>query len=111
VNAPAVSDGNVTIGSNDEVLYVEPALSGDNTLSLRGSSNNTAAEARSRSFVTYKPNGSTNWRGVALTLCDSEGVSDPRAINIVLTGDIRRGREPSNGSNALDTFGVPVHCP
>ena len=109
-NAPVASDGDVVIGTEDSVVYLEPALSGDNTLSVRGSANNTAAGANAYSFVTYNPNGSTNWRGVAFTLCDDRGAEFGRAINIVITGDIRRGRTPPGASAPLDTFGLPISC-
>lgn len=105
-NVPVAAPDDVTIGTEDRVLYLEPALSGDNTLSFEGS----LTDPTSYSFFTYHPNGSTNWRGATFTLCDDRGVSTARAINIVLTGDIRRGRTPSGGSAPIDTFGLPVTC-
>ena len=109
-NAPLAADGDVVIGANDTILYLEPELSGGNTLNFKGSTNNTAGSANPYSYITYSPNGSTNWRGAALTLCDDRGQSEARAINIVITGDIRRGRAPTNGTVPLDTFNVAVTC-
>ena len=110
-NFPVAADGDVVIGDEDEVLYLEPALSGDNTLTFAGSLNNSAADSDPYSFLTYTPNGSTNWRGAALTLCDDRGATEARAINIVLTGDIRRGRPAPNGDVPIDAFNNPVVCP
>ena len=110
-NVPVATGGSVVIGEEDEVLYLEPELSGDNTLVFSGSLNNTASDASPYSYVTYNPNGSTNWRGASFTLCDKRGPSEARAINIVITGDIRRGRAGQNENVPTDTFGVPVNCP
>jgi len=108
---PVVDDTTIVIGSEDTVIHVEPKLTGDNTLMAYGATDNTAATSEARSYVTYNPNGSTNWRGASLILCDSRYEEYARAMNIVITGDIRRGRKPNVTSAPLDTFGVPAVCP
>lgn len=108
---PIASAGIVAVGAEDTIIHAEPALTGDNTLLVSGSLDNTSGSQVSTPFITYNPNGSTNWRGASLTLCDDRGPSLARAINIVITGDIRRGRTPNGGSAPLDTFGNPATCP
>ncbi len=110
-NDPVSSDGDIIIGAEDTILHVEPELTGENTLITYGSTDNTAAQAEARSYVVYNPNGSTNWRGVSAILCDDRGATMSRAMNIVITGDIRRGRIPENGDTPLDTFGLEATCP
>ena len=108
---PTAASGIVAVGSEDTVIHLEPALTGDNTLAAFGSLDNTAGSVQNTAFITYNPNGSTNWRGASLTLCDKRGPSMARTINIVITGDIRRGRTASDDSAPSDTFGLEATCP
>jgi len=93
------------------LVHVEPVLTGENTLTVQGSTNNSASEAKARTHITYNPNGSTNWRGISLTLCDARGAKQARAMNVVLTGDIRRARITAGKMIPNDTFGREVTCP
>jgi len=110
-NAPLTRSDSVVIGSEDELLHVEPPAKGESTITAIGSTNNTHTNAAPRPYVTYNPNGSTNWRGVTLTVCDERGPTSARAMNIVITGDIRRGRSLADSDTPRDTFNRGVTCP
>jgi len=108
-NLPVVSDADITIGANDVILHVQPEFPTGLELTAMGSTDNTGP-GNPIPYVTYNPNGSTNWRGAAMTICDDRGAPYSRTMNIVITGDIRRGRIPSNGTAPLDTFNNEATC-
>jgi len=67
---PLTSDGDVVVGAGDEVIHLVPTFDNKNTLTGFGATDNTADTALRRSFITFAPNGGTNWRGTSLTVCD-----------------------------------------
>ena len=75
---------------------------------LRGQNN-----ASTQHFVQYGPLGASNWTGGTITVCDERGEEDALAMNIVLTGDIRKARSVGGGTDTtpLDINGVPIECP
>ena len=57
-------------------------------------------------FIRYDPRGSANWEGGTLKICDDRGASKALAMNVVLTGDIRKAR----GNIPLDINGTAITC-
>lgn len=108
--APLDAAGSAQIDAGDEILKVVPALAGDNYIIARGSDDFSAAGATERHFVRYGADGTASWRAGTFELCDAQdGAARSRAINIVPTGDIRRGSE-SGGDAPLDVFGSAIDC-
>jgi len=106
------SEANIDAG--DEIISVAPALKGDNNVIAIGSPTNSAADTEEVAFVRYTQNGGTSWQGGSVLVCDSSrGSAFSRAINIVLTGDIRRGRISAGSPAPRDVFNQPVsnYCP
>lgn len=63
-------------------------------------------------YIQYSPEGDSNWTGGTITVCDERGAKDAIAMNVVLTGDIRKARANSSGTDTtpLDINGVAVEC-
>lgn len=100
-----------TVNGTDEIINMEDEVCGDASVSGRGSADRTAAGASVRHFVRYAPDGATDWNNGSFIICDSRGAESARVINIVLTGDIRRGRASStSGGVPLDVFGQAADC-
>ena len=99
------------VDADDEIVNVVEGTCGSGRIHGYGSSNRTAAGATPRNFLRYNDRGSTNWRNGSFVICDDRGSSSSRAVNIVLTGDIRRGF-PAGSDNTVpqDVFGVDVTC-
>ncbi|MFK7852759.1 MAG: GspH/FimT family pseudopilin [Granulosicoccus sp.] len=102
------------VDTADEIIQIEPAIKGDNTIVAIGSPTNSAGDAEEVSFVRYQQRGGTQWRSASVLVCDADrGAVSSRAINIVLTGDIRRGRVSTGSDAPRDVFNQPIsnHCP
>ncbi len=101
------------IDANDIILSSETAISGDNVIKAISSANNTAADATEVSFVRYLQDGGTLWNSGTFVICDADrGPKASRAINLILTGDIRRGRVTAGADSPRDVFNQPIstHC-
>ncbi len=108
-NATVIGESRANIGAQDVILGVEPAIKGDNTVTVIGSSNNAAANAERVAFIRYQQNGGTQWDSASVIICDTgRGSAHSRSINIVLTGDIRRGRVASGNDAPSDVFNRPI---
>lgn len=94
----------------DTILAVESELNCDNTLNNFGSTDRTATTATPRNFIRYAPDGSTDWSNGSFVLCDDRGSEHSRSINIVLTGDVRRGRTNGTSNIPTDVFGREISC-
>ncbi|PIE34408.1 MAG: hypothetical protein CSA54_06415, partial [Gammaproteobacteria bacterium] len=58
-----------------------------------------------RAYVRYQSPGDTSWNAASVVICDAvRGAESSRAVNIVLTGDIRRGRKDASDHIARDVF-------
>lgn len=99
------------VGADDTILRLTPATPSTVDIAGIGSTGGTAATAAGRNFIRYTARGSTNWRNASFTLCDDRGAADAEAVNIVLTGDIRRARSVAGGTTPLDVFNRAVTCP
>lgn len=97
------------IDATDEIIAVETRLNGGNTILAIGSPTNSAANAAQVSFVRYLQTGGTQWSTGSVVVCDSaRGPEFSRAINIVFTGDIRRGRVSAGSQSPRDVFNQPI---
>lgn len=97
------------VDAADEIIAVEPGLKGDNTVMAIGSPTNSAANADEVGFIRYQQNGGAQWSSGSIILCDTHrGASHSRAINVVLTGDIRRGRVQGDDDAPRDVFNQPI---
>ena len=107
----ASNETTASVDADDEIVNVVAGTCGTGKIHGYGSSNRTAAGATPRNFLRYNDRGSTNWNNGSFVICDNRGSSDSRAINIVLTGDIRRGYPAGSDSKVpQDVFGVDVTC-
>ncbi len=100
------------IDADDEIISVKPATKGDNTISAFGSTTNVVGNVADVSYVRYLQNGSSTLSTGSIVICDTtRGADSSRALNIVQTGDIRRGAVRSGSTAPLDVFDRPVDCP
>lgn len=68
------------------------------------------ADATQRSYVRFGPRGLSNWRGSGtFTFCDDRGSEAARAVNVSMSGDVRRARAGSDGT-LYDTFAQAISC-
>lgn len=112
-NTTISGETTASIDSGDEIISQERALSSNNTIKALSSTNNTAADAEDVAFVRYLQDGGTLRNTGSVVICDtSRGASSSRVINIVLTGDIRRGRVATGSDAPRDVFDRPIsiHC-
>ena len=113
-NTTVAGETNANIDSGDLLVSQEAPISSDNTIKVIGSTSNTAANAEEVAFVRYLQNGGTSWKTGSVVICDTDrGASSSRAINLVLTGDIRRGRVTTGSDAPRDVFNRPItqYCP
>ena len=102
-------EAEATIDANDEILSHEAQLKGQNTILAIGSNSNAAADAAEVAFVRYVQDGGTLWDSGSFIVCDAaRGALYSRSINLVLTGDIRRGRVSSGSDSPRDVFNRPI---
>lgn len=113
-NTTVPDESTAKIDSADEIISVSGAISGDNIIKAIGSSSNSAIDAEEVAFVRYLQDGGAEWSAGSVVICDTDrGPASSRAINIVLTGDIRRGRVSSGSDAPRDVFNLPIsnYCP
>ncbi len=100
------------INGTDEILRFFPPLDTKRKVTAEGSPWQTVSSTSNsevQSFVQYRPDGSSSLSGGTFVMCDDRGEAHARSVNIMLTGDIRKGRK--KGSNKLqDVNGVDVDC-
>ncbi len=102
-------EATANVDATDEIIAVETSLNGGNTIMAISSPTNTAANAAQVGFVRYLQTGGAQWSTGTVVVCDSgRGPDFSRAINIVLTGDIRRGRISAGNKAPRDVFNQPI---
>lgn len=108
----ATNEVNASISPGDEIISVKPKIKGNNTISAIGSTTNTVANVQNVSYVRYLQNGASSLSTGSIIICDdTRGAADSRALNIVQTGDIRRGAITPANPAPLDAFNRPITCP
>ena len=107
------TDGGATRGSLDSdetVLRVYPGIGATIDLANRGKLAAGSGGIAARPFIGFAGRGNSNWRGGGVFIfCDGRGASSLSAVNIVLTGDIRKARK--SGTDVIDAFGTVANCP
>lgn len=101
------------VDGDDEILNISE---GTDTRTVSSNASiapdpSSASHATPQTLVRYNPQGSNNWSGGTFTLCDDRGEESARAVNVVLTGDIRKGRDDGSSTVPLNIYGNPVTCP
>ena len=108
------TDGGATPGSidNDETLLsIEKKPTDTIEIANRALLQSNAGAPTSRPFIRFGPRGTSNWRGAgSFQFCDDRGTDSALAINITLSGDVRKSRRNENNV-LLDAFQLPVTCP
>lgn len=97
-------------GNEEMLLEVEPLKEGT-VISAFGSANMKTNAMLLRTNIRFAPRGNSNWRrGGTVRICDSRGTDYMRALNITLSGDVRRARENQDG-DTITAWGTVLECP
>lgn len=96
------------INPQDEIIAIHPEPRSENVISAWGSTDRTSATSTKRNFIRYTPNGSTAMSNGSIHMCNDEEPQRSRAINIVPTGDVRKGRASGGTFYPRDVFGAEV---
>ena len=108
------TDGGATAGAFDDgetMIRIEKEPVDTITLSNWALLQNNAGSPISRPFIRFGPRGTSNWRGAgSFKFCDGRGTDRALAINITLSGDVRKARRNVD-EQLLDSYGVQVTCP
>jgi len=106
------SESVALVESQDAILSVKPAMKGENTVVAFGSRTNQVTNVADVAYVRYMQNGSSSLSTGSIVICDAgRGAESSRALNVSLTGDIRRGSVVAGSLVPRDAFNRPVSCP
>ncbi len=99
--------------SADETLLraAQPVHNSFRIKTIARTATSALSDARSN-FVRFGPRGTSTWRGGGyLMVCDQQEGNDERAaaINMTLSGDIRRARRDGSGA-LISAFGTEPTC-
>lgn len=97
------NENSATINPEDEIVSIHPAPSCDNVITAMGSTDRTSLTATERAYIRYQPTGSSFWANGSIYLCNEDESRLSRVINIVPTGDVRKGRK-SGSEYPRDVF-------
>ena len=86
----------------DDILRISSQLHDEQTV--------TSSDFDNDSFVRYMARGNTGSVG-NFVICDERGSEYAKAINIVLTGAIRKAVDSDNNNIVEDMSGTDVSCP
>ncbi len=98
------------IDSSDTILSIQSPISDSQHITALASIDGAAASASYRHSISYFFTGSSNWKNGSFVICDDRNESHARVVNIVLTGDIRRGRKTATSDVPQNAFGLPASC-
>ena len=99
--------------ATETMLRVGSGTEGDLVFSTRARVNSGATNEASVNYVRFGPRGTSNWRGGGfMLLCDRKDGNAERAaaVNVTLSGDIRRARRDGD-NNLISAFGTSPVCP
>lgn len=97
----------LTLDTTDEILRVAQA---PKVTSLSTNAVIRPAAAAAQGTIQFTARGRTNWDLGTITLCDSRGANEARAMAINGIGMVRRLKSDA-GHAPLDAFGTAVTCP
>lgn len=107
------TDGEATPGVIDGaeiLLRVEKKPSGRILIDNKALLQSNAGSPIDRPFIRFGPRGTSNWRGAGTyQFCDPRGDDHALAINVTLSGDVRKARR-NDSDVLLDAFQEPVEC-
>ncbi|MFT6301020.1 MAG: type IV fimbrial biogenesis protein FimT [Granulosicoccus sp.] len=112
INVP--NEATASIENQADIISVKPAIKGLNTVTSFGSTTNVVSNVAAVNYVRYLQNGSSSMTTGSIVICDiTRGAADSRALNIVRTGDIRRGTVTEGSTAPRDVFNRPISplCP
>ncbi|MCB1755072.1 MAG: GspH/FimT family pseudopilin [Gammaproteobacteria bacterium] len=95
-------DNNGSVNGTEEILRVNGELEDEQSL-LSNNFTNTG-------FVRYRSRGNTDSIGY-FVICDDRGAESAKAVNIVLTGAIRKAVDTNSNDIVENMAGQDVSCP
>ena len=104
------TDDEAVRDNDDPILMIVEPHDTDNTLKAVASTDRTANTAFAPKFIRYGFDGRASWANGTLIACDRRGVEHSRAINVTLTGSIRRARTDGSGDVVENAFGNEISC-
>ena len=104
----APGDADAEIGPNDTILRVADPVNEAIDIASFFSTNRTASAGAPRNHLSYRGTGRTNWENGHFALCDEREAVRWRALNVSLTGDIRRARPNAARDALVDAFGRDI---
>ncbi len=96
------NNGNGAADAGEDILRVNDELEQDQSLKSYSFTNTH--------FIRYRPRGNTDSVG-HFVICDDRGNKEAKAINIVLTGAIRKAVDSDGNEIVEDMSGADVSCP
>ncbi len=100
VDNPGTGKTAGVLDSGETVLALQGPLSGKtNTVAAFGLRHGTAS-TDDQTYIRYGNDGASNWTGGTFLLCDDRGDDSAVALNIVITGDIRKARAAKDFQNS-----------
>ena len=107
---PTATGASASVGDEDRIVSIGPAPHDDIGTTLLGSTTGNESDAAVLKWISYRGDGSTNMNAASLVVCDERGEAYSRALNIVLTGDLRRARAKSGEDVPRDVFDRKIEC-
>lgn len=102
--------GVVDAAEDEQVLRVVQELPEGSDVMTLAKTTTGAGAGIARPFIRFSPRGESNWRGGGTFIyCDTREEEGASALNVTLSGDIRRARKDANGA-IFDAFGDAVDC-
>lgn len=92
---------NSSLDNGEEILRVNQKLVNDLKLNAHDFSNTT--------IITYRPRGNTNSPGY-FTVCDDRGSDYAKAVNILITGAVRKAVDANDNDIVEDMSGTDINC-
>lgn len=94
-------NNNNTLDANETVLRVNQKLQDQLELKAHGFTNT--------SVITYRPRGNTSSPGY-FTVCDDRGNEHAKAVNLLITGAVRKAVDADNNNVVENMSGTDISC-
>jgi Tfp pilus assembly protein FimT len=109
---PVITAATATLGAEDTVLHSQAELRKGSTITAWSSNDRTESSVGPAFMLRYRGDGDTDWENGYFSICDDDrGAKYSKTLNIVLTGDIRRGRPVSaSDPTPKNVFGTALTC-
>ncbi len=98
----ADTSGDGSLDAGETIIKTSGALEDSQTLRPNGFTN--------AGFLQYRGRGNTDSTGI-FVICDDRGADEAKAINIVLTGAIRKAVDTDGNEIVEDMAGQDISCP